>query len=68
MELEAPASVIMTIYNPFSANLNATKPEHGGEVERNCVVVRGVKGGKWFRMIKLAYSKLEAMTLAVFEV
>jgi hypothetical protein len=44
MELEAPASVIMTIYNPFSANLNATKPEHGGEAERNCVVVR--RGGK----------------------
>ena len=35
------ASVIMTIYNPISVNLKATKPDNGGEAEGNCVVVRG---------------------------
>jgi hypothetical protein len=34
----------MTIYNPISANLKATKPDNGGEAEGNCVVVR--RGGE----------------------
>jgi len=38
------ASVIMTTYNPISANLKATKPDTGGEAEGNCVVAR--LGGK----------------------
>ena len=38
------ASVIMTIYNPVSENLNATEPENGGKAEGNCVSVR--RGGK----------------------
>jgi hypothetical protein len=34
----------MIIYNPVSANLNATEPVTGGEAEGNCVVAR--RGGK----------------------
>jgi len=34
----------MTIYNPISANLKATKPVNGGEADGNCVVAR--RGGK----------------------
>jgi hypothetical protein len=34
----------MNIYNPVSANLNATEPVTGGEAEGNCVAVR--RGGK----------------------
>jgi hypothetical protein len=34
----------MTIYNPISVNLKATKPDNGGEAEGNCVVVR--QGGE----------------------
>lgn len=37
------ASVIMTTYNLFSVNLNATKPSSGGEAEGNCVAAR--RGG-----------------------
>ncbi len=44
MEQDAPSSVIMTIYNPVSENLNSTEPGNGGEVKGNCVVVR--RGGK----------------------
>jgi hypothetical protein len=43
-ELEAPASVIMTIYNPISENLIATEPGNGGEAKGNCVAAR--LGGK----------------------
>ena len=42
--MTADASVIMTIYNPVSANLNATEPDTGGEAEGNCVAAR--RGGK----------------------
>ena len=42
--LRQSASVIMTIYNPISATLKATKPDHGGEAEGNCVVAR--RGGE----------------------
>ena len=38
------ASVIMTIYNPISVTLKATKPDNGGEAEGNCVAVR--RGGE----------------------
>jgi len=38
------ASVIMTIDNPVSANLNATEPVTGGEAEGNCVAAK--RGGK----------------------
>jgi hypothetical protein len=34
----------MIIYNPVSANLNATEPVTGGEAEGNCVAAR--RGGK----------------------
>ena len=43
-EQDAPASVIMTTYNPVSVNLNATEPRNGGEAEGNCVAAR--RGGK----------------------
>ena len=42
--MSVASSVIMTIYNPISATLKATKPDHGGEAEGNCVVVR--RGGE----------------------
>jgi hypothetical protein len=36
----AHTRVIMTIYNPISANLNATEPENGGEADGKCVAAR----------------------------
>ena len=36
--------MIMTTYNPFSANLNAAEPDPVGEAEGNCVAAR--RGGE----------------------